>query len=575
MTAAPVSVIVVSRGRPSLLPRCLTGIGQLCYPAFEIVVVADTGGIEAVRAMGWQARVKLVAFDTANISQARNAGIAASTGEIIAFIDDDAVPEPTWLAHLAAPFADPDIAATGGFVIGRNGISFQWTARAVNARGEKIALDHSGDAPFEPSPPEGFVTKTEGTNCAFRRRALAEIGGFDPAFRFYMDETDVNLRLAQAGGRTVLVPLALTAVGGFGSLATAIPTHFHWLNGSKGGLWFLFVYYLIVLIKYNGNWAFVQRFYCMKDERAAWKMGVMSAVLFSLFPLIFMLPAFAATVLIPNLANPEEAYVSVCKMLLPPGAMGLMIAAMLSATMSTLSGEYNVTASVVTRDIYRRLLRPNAENREQMIVARLATVALGTVIVFGAMQVGRFGGAFEANKMLTGLIGVPLAAPLMFGMLWRRPRPWGVMASIIIGIASGLILNGIPGLSWQSATFGQILVCLGILIVSGLRESRCAEYRQRVTEFFNRLAIPVRESEETGDGASRGHRAIMILFAVSLGLSGLLFVGISLFSVALRSGQYALVAGLWCCSVAALLGWRLRKSRSSLRQVPQRGNEKC
>ena len=208
MTAAPVSVIVVSRGRPSLLPRCLTGIGQLCYPAFEIVVVADTGGIEAVRAMGWQARVKLVAFDTANISQARNAGIAASTGEIIAFIDDDAVPEPTWLAHLATPFADPDIAATGGFVIGRNGISFQWTARAVNARGEKIALDHSGDAPFEPSPPEGFVTKTEGTNCAFRRRALAEIGGFDPAFRFYMDETDVNLRLAQAGGRTVLVPLA-------------------------------------------------------------------------------------------------------------------------------------------------------------------------------------------------------------------------------------------------------------------------------------------------------------------------------------------------------------------------------
>ena len=358
---------------------------------------------------------------------------------------------------------------------------------------------------------------------------------------------------------TVMVPLALTAVGGFGALATAIPTHFHWLNGSKGGLWFLFVYYLIVLIKYNGNWAFVQRFYCMKDERAAWKMGVMSAVLFSLFPLIFMLPAFAATVLIPNLANPEEAYVSVCKMLLPPGAMGLMIAAMLSATMSTLSGEYNVTAGVVTRDIYRRLLRPNAENREQMIVARLATVALGTLIVFGAMQVGRFGGAFEANKTLTGLIGVPLAAPLMFGMLWRKPKPWGVVASIFFGIASGFLFKSLSGLSWESATFCQVLVCLGILALSGLGESPCAEYRQRVADFFNRLAIPVRESEETGEDASRGHRAIMILFAVSLGLSGLLFVGISLFSVALRSGQYALVAGLVCCAVALRLGWGLRK----------------
>jgi GT2 family glycosyltransferase len=208
MTAPAVSVVVVSRGRPELLPRCLTGIGQLCYPSFEIVVVADKGGVAAVRAMGWEARVKLVPFDVANISAARNAGIAVSAGDVLAFIDDDAVPEPSWLDHLAAPFADAEISATGGYVIGRNGISFQWTARAVNALGEKLELDQAGDAPFEPAPPPGFVAKTEGTNCAFRRDVLAAIGGFDPAFRFYMDETDVNLRLARAGGRTVMVPLA-------------------------------------------------------------------------------------------------------------------------------------------------------------------------------------------------------------------------------------------------------------------------------------------------------------------------------------------------------------------------------
>lgn len=355
----------------------------------------------------------------------------------------------------------------------------------------------------------------------------------------------------------VMVPLALTAVGGFGALTVAIPEHFHWFNSSKGGLWFLFVYYLIVLIKYNGNWAFIQRFYCMKDERAGRNMGVLSVVLFSLFPLIFMLPAAAAAVLIPNLADPEEAYVSVCKLLLPRGTMGLMIAAMLSATMSTLSGEYNVTASVVTRDIYWRLLRPSADNREQMIVARLATVALGTLIVFGAMQVGRFGGAFEANKTLTGLIGVPLAAPLMFGMLWRRPRPRGVVVSIIMGIASGFLLNSIPGLSWESATFCQVLVCVGILALSGFGESPCAEYRQRVTAFFNRLAVPVSESEEGVDASPHGHWAIMVLFAIALALSGILFVGISLFSLRLRGGQYTLCAGLICCAAAASLGWSL------------------
>ncbi|MCB2152739.1 MAG: glycosyltransferase, partial [Rhodobacteraceae bacterium] len=59
---------------------------------------------------------------------ARNLGLAAAAGEIVAFIDDDAVPEPRWLARLTAPFADPGIAAAGGFVVGRNGISFQWRA---------------------------------------------------------------------------------------------------------------------------------------------------------------------------------------------------------------------------------------------------------------------------------------------------------------------------------------------------------------------------------------------------------------------------------------------------------------
>ena len=207
------SVIVVSRGRPKLLALCLTGIGQLCHRDFEIVVVADEAGVRAVTAMGWAARVKLRRFDPANISAARNAGLGLAAGEIVAFIDDDAVPEPGWLDHLARPFADPAVDATGGYVIGRNGISLQWGARAVNRLGESVALEAPGDAPFVPAPPPGFVARTEGTNCAFRRAVLARLGGFDPAFRYYLDETDVNLRLAAVGGRTVIVPRALVHHG--------------------------------------------------------------------------------------------------------------------------------------------------------------------------------------------------------------------------------------------------------------------------------------------------------------------------------------------------------------------------
>jgi len=104
VTAPTVSVVIVSHGRPASLGICLTGVGQIDYPNFEIVIVADQSRIDAVNAHALGDQVKLVLFDEMNISAARNAGVAAAAGEIIAFIDDDAIPEPTWLTHLIAPF---------------------------------------------------------------------------------------------------------------------------------------------------------------------------------------------------------------------------------------------------------------------------------------------------------------------------------------------------------------------------------------------------------------------------------------------------------------------------------------
>lgn len=209
MTGLPVSVVIVSRDRRQALGRCLTGVGQLYYHPFEIIVVADAAGRAAVANHPLGARVKLVGFDDANISAARNAGIAAAGGEMVAFIDDDAVPEPGWLDHLVRPIAADEAEATGGFVRGRNGISFQWRARVAEATGQarRVPVPENG-APFVPEMPPGAAVKTEGTNMAVRRDVLQRLGGFDPRFRFYLDETDLNLRMAGAGLRTVLVPLA-------------------------------------------------------------------------------------------------------------------------------------------------------------------------------------------------------------------------------------------------------------------------------------------------------------------------------------------------------------------------------
>ncbi|WP_114966568.1 glycosyltransferase family 2 protein [Alkalilacustris brevis] len=205
---ASASLIIVSRGRSAELRRCLRAVAQLDHPFFELVVVADAEGRAALVSLGLADAVKTVPFEWANISRARNAGIAAAAGEIVAFIDDDAVPEPTWLSRLATAFTDERVAAATGFVRGRNGISFQHRAGWADALGRTMPLEADPHAISLHQGRAGVAVKTEGTNMAFRRAMLARMGGFDPAFHFYLDETDLNMRQAAEEQITAIVPTA-------------------------------------------------------------------------------------------------------------------------------------------------------------------------------------------------------------------------------------------------------------------------------------------------------------------------------------------------------------------------------
>ena len=203
-----VSVVVVSRGRPHELTRCLAALRLQDHPRFELVVVADGDGREAFLRAGLAGQAKLVPFDEANVSAARNKGVAAAAGELVAFVDDDAVAEPTWLTRLVAAFDDPRVEAATGFVRGRNGISYQHMAGWVDATGRERALEVEPEGISLHQGNRGSAVKTEGTNMAFRRETLAALGGFDPAFRFYMDETDLNMRMAVEELITAVVPAA-------------------------------------------------------------------------------------------------------------------------------------------------------------------------------------------------------------------------------------------------------------------------------------------------------------------------------------------------------------------------------
>jgi len=380
--------------------------------------------------------------------------------------------------------------------------------------------------------------------------------------------TDVVQFIILMVATLILVPLTIQAAGGLAQMKLTIPEHFTWFNGPKGVPTFLMVYYLMILVKYSGNWTFIQRFYSVRDEKASEKQGLLTAVFFFLFPVIFLFPSLAARAILPNLENPEMAYVRVCLELLPTGIMGLMVAAMFAATMSVLSGEYNVTAGVLTKDIYQRLFNPQAKDKEILWVGRIMTLFLGGVITVGALYVGGFGGAFEANKLFTGLFALPMTLPLVLGIVLKRPQPWGALATVIGGMLLGLFLNSRPDVTWETATLIEIVACVAIYLISGIFPSRNTAYLQRVDAFFRKLATPLTEAEKPR--IDHGFvRTMNRLYAVALVVTGILFAVMSIPSVGETSGQFALGAAIVCLILAVVLWLRNTESVPVEETVPE------
>jgi glycosyltransferase involved in cell wall biosynthesis/GT2 family glycosyltransferase len=193
------SVVICTYNRADSLAQTLESLRHQHHEDFEVVVVngPSTDHTPDVLA-AWEDRVKLVENPLANLAVSRNLGIRAAAGEIVAFIDDDALPEFDWLAQALPAFADPEVAGVGGIVFDHTGMALQYRFSVVNRFGEAEFRD---TMPYDDlcSPGSFLVPYLQGTNALFRRVTLARIGLFDETFDFYLDETDVCIRLVDAG----------------------------------------------------------------------------------------------------------------------------------------------------------------------------------------------------------------------------------------------------------------------------------------------------------------------------------------------------------------------------------------
>ncbi len=205
MTAFPFSVVINTYNRALSLPDTLDGLTRQIDQNFEVVVVngpSTDGSGELLE--GWSDRVRVINFDEVHLGKSRNVGIRAAAGDVVAFIDDDAVPEPDWVSGLRAGFEDERVAGAGGLVWDHTGVELQYRYSACSRIGDP-RFDLVGPFDEYMYPGADAFMYLQGTNCSFRREALVEIGGFDETIEYYLDEVEVCMQLIDRGHRLAVL----------------------------------------------------------------------------------------------------------------------------------------------------------------------------------------------------------------------------------------------------------------------------------------------------------------------------------------------------------------------------------
>jgi solute:Na+ symporter, SSS family len=291
---------------------------------------------------------------------------------------------------------------------------------------------------------------------------------------------------------TTVVPLLLgqDAVGGlsgFFEKAAEIPAY--WVQGGElhqragetlsslasGPFTWLFLggWIVIHMLKIGGEWSFVQRFLCVPKRSDAIKVGLTFGALYLVSPFFWMLPPMVYRILYPiDAAMPaaevmhmaEKAYMLACASVLPVGMVGLLVAAMLSATISMIDSEINVYAGAITRDIYGRLCKCENDEKRMLRVGRFMTILIGLLVIGLAIAVPYLGGAQGLILTITGLFVGPLVLPTLWALFSKRIGPAAVYVTVAVGALSSAILKfGLSDLAFVQAHSRTLDVAVGLI----------------------------------------------------------------------------------------------------------------
>jgi Na+/proline symporter len=383
--------------------------------------------------------------------------------------------------------------------------------------------------------------------------------------------------------------LAQPNIGGVTGLIHHLPeSHFHWDKFARPEfiiLWFL----ALMLNNLFGNNTMEQstKYLMARSDAQARKMMIFPLVGTVLGPLMWMIPPLVAAAvyspdqlhaIFPNLGkHPEEGvFLLTARDVLPQGMLGLLVAGIFGATLSSLDASVNQGVGILVRNFYLPVINPHCPEKKLLILSKFSTALFGVIIIGLGLIVShlRTLSLFDLLNQLGVSLWLPLAIPMCLGLFYQRTPAWSSWTTVLIGLTMSIVMkfstgpgliSWIPGLHGpfspeeQTQYFlfatvaGVSIACIGWFFFTSLfYEQSSPEYQAQVAEFFDRLKKPV--ADLTVEQVKENHKVVG-----AIGVLCMIFGTFILLLMLVPNENMKRLAFLFCGGIIASTGWLLRR----------------
>ena len=349
-----------------------------------------------------------------------------------------------------------------------------------------------------------------------------------------------------------------------------------WPDGKFSIQWIVVIFVMTIYHQVTLNSA--SRFLVVKDGKAASKSAYMGAILMAAGALIWFFPPMVARVLYgdeimaQSIANPENtAYTFIAMKLLPNGLMGVMIAAMFAATMSSMDSGLNMQVGIVARNIVPKVRDMMGKNQPmtpkgEVLLCKVATLAIGTLIILYSFLLSQYKelALFDAYLMINSIITIPLVFPMLVGFWIKRLPSWSyfvIFGFCLLPSIYSFYLKATTGTGFTiqgRAMWIFIFGIVGALVCMPFYKRSPESYKKKVEDFYKLIRTPIRDDEH--EGTSRAYAQLMLLGTSSLG------IGLALLLLLIVPNDWAgrgsvFFVSFFCSGIGGLLLWGARAEK--------------